>query len=179
MALYRTFIQQLSYDGTSYTKGAVKETLSDFNIGCIEFPFKMLGSAKELVSRDWPGENGKDVYVPPSGIPIQDYDLEVDFLYKGTVDSISTDMTAFIAFLLGKNSGATGARLCIYDENVGFGRKDVVLTEIDPEMYSAGDYDPDALFNFKAKFHVYDPWTAVSLTKDKSGNVTDLSFKTA
>lgn len=177
--ILRTYIQQTKFDGSTYTKGPVIDTLADYNIGCIEFPFKTAPKSQALPERVWPGKDGKDVYVPEGGIPLEDYDIEVEFVYKGTFEKISSDMQGFINFIRGRNSGATGGRLCVYDEHVGFGRKDVTVTDVDPQTYEADDSDPDALFDFKVTFHVCDPATDVTLTKDATTKkVTDLTFKT-
>lgn len=174
--IFRTYIQQTSFDGTAYTKSSVVDTLSAYNIGCVSFPFQTAPKSQKLTEREWPGEDGKDVYVPPTGIPLEDYDLEVEFIYKGTEEKIASDMEGFLDFIRGRNKGAVGGRLSVYDEHVGFGRKDVVVDEIDDQLYKADGSDPDALFDFKVKFHVYDPSTSVSLKKDNKGNVTDLAF---
>lgn len=176
MGKYHTYIQQTSFDGQSYTKGSVIETLSKFHIGCLSFPFKTAPKSQKLTEREWPGVDGKDVYIPPTGIPLEDYDLEVEFIYKGTMETIETDMASFLDFIRGRNKGAVGGRLTVYDEHVGFGRKDVVVNEIDDQYYGADQSDPDALFDFKVKFHVYDPATPVELVKGTDGVVTDLSF---
>lgn len=178
MEVKRTFIQQTSFDGTTYTKGSVIDTLEDYHIGCMEFPFKTAPKSQALIERQWPGKDGKDVYIPPNGIPLEDYDIEVEFIYKGTVPQIGTDMSGFLDFIRGRNEGATGGRLVIYDEHVGFGRKDVAVADVDPQMYQADESDPDALFDFKVTFHVYDPSTNITVVTDnKTKKVTDLSFK--
>lgn len=173
---YRTFIQQTSFDGAEYTKGPVVDIMDKFHIGCIFFPFKTSPKSQKLPEREWPGEDGKDVYIPPTGIPLEDYDMEVEFVYKGSIDTIGPDMASFLDYVRGRNKEAVGGRLSVYDEHVGFGRKDVAVDEIDDQMYAADQSDPDALFNFKIKFHVYDPSTNVILEKDSKGAVTDLSF---
>lgn len=173
----RTYIQQTKYDGIGYTKGDVVDILEKYNVGCVSFPFKTAPKTQKLPEREWYGEDGKDVFVRDGGLPLEDYDVEAEFIYKGTLDRIGSDVPAFLDFIRGRNDGAVGGRLTVYDEYAGFGRKDVVVDEVDPQMYKADSSDPDAIFDFKVKFHVYDPATVVTLSKSVStGKVTDLSF---
>lgn len=172
----RTYIQQTKFDGTSYKKGLIVDTM-DYNIGCISFPFKMFPETKDLAERDWHDEHGKDVFVPTNGLYLKDYDLEAEFCYKGTMDNIVSDVSTFLKFLRGLNDGAVGGRLTVFDEHIGFGRKDVVAEDVDPDTFKADESDPDALFDFKVKFHVYDPKTEVSLRYDDTELLTDLYFE--
>lgn len=179
MTIYKTYIQQLDYNGIEYKKGEVVDLLKTYKIICQEFPFKKNPRAKELPTRDWAGADGLDVYIPKE-LPIKHYDMEVDFLYVGSEATIRTDLTAFIDFLYGRNLGAIGSRLAIYNEHTGIGRKDVVVSEIDDEIFYLTDYDPDALAKFKVKFTVYDPTTTVSPTYgtyDGNNVCTDLNFE--
>lgn len=176
MSILRTYIQQTSYDGTTYTKGSVIDTLADYNIGCMEFPFERAPKIKKVAERDWHDEHGKDVFLE-KGLFLDDYEIDAEFCYKGTQKTIVSDMVGFLNFIRGYNDGATGARLTVYDEHVGFGRKDVYVEEVDPQMYKADPSDPDALFGFKVKFHVNDPKTEITPVIDSATKkVTDLSF---
>ena len=168
MAIYKTYIQQLSYDGTDYTKGSIVDLLTAYKIICQDFPFKKNPKPKDLPTRDWAGEDGLDVYIPDQ-IPMKSYDIEVTFLYVGTVANIRTDISNFLDFICGRIKGnnsdtVKSGRLAIYNEYVGMGRKDVVVSDIDNEIYHATDCDPDAVAKFKVKFMVYDPTTEVTAT---------------
>ena len=180
MAIYKTYVQQLSFDGTSYTKGAVVDLLSTYKIICQDFPFVTIPKPKSLPTRDWAGEDGLDVYIPDK-IPIKHYDTDVVFLYVGTESTIRTDLKNFIDYLYGRNASAVGGRLAIYNEHTGIGRKDVVVSEVDNEIFYLTDEDPDAVAKFKVKFTVYDPTTEVTPTRTTNSTtgvttVTDLSF---
>ena len=157
-----------------YTKGNVVDLLSTFNIVCQEFPFKKNPKPKDLPTRDWAGEDGLDVYIPKK-LPVKHYDIEVTFLYKGTEQAMRTDLNKFIDFLYGRNSGAVGSRLAIYNEYAGMGRKDVVVSEIDDEIFYLTDSDPDAMAKFKVKFTVYDPTTEVTPEYSVVGGVTSVT----
>lgn len=174
MAIFKTYIQQSTFNGTSYTKGDVVDIYATYGILCQDFPFKMFPSAKPLASRDWPDEDGADVYVP-STRAIASYDVEVTFLYVGTESDIRTNVKNFLKFLYGRNADATGPRLIIYNEYLAMGRKDVTVEEVSNEMFDLGNNDPDAIASFKVKFMVNDPTTEVTPTIS-SGVVTDLTF---
>ncbi|PTL34591.1 hypothetical protein C7120_08810 [Prevotella sp. oral taxon 376] len=179
MAIKKVYIQQLSFDGTTYTKGPVVDLLSMFKIAAKEFPFKKNPEAKELAARDWPGEDGRDVYIPDV-IPMKNYDLEVEFLYKGTEKNISNDISSFIDFVYGRNANAVGGRLAIYDEYTKTGRKDIHVLSVDNDVYVYGDSDPDAVASFKVKFGVEDPTTDItpkfSTVAGGHQSVSDLIF---
>ena len=179
MAIFNTYIQQISFNGSLYSKGSVVNILTSFGIVCQEFPFQRNPKLKELASNDWYDENGLDVYIPNSP-KVSHYDVNVIFLYKGTTSNIRTDLKNFTDFLQGRKKGANAdtvqsARLAIYDEYVGFGRKDVVATDIDNQLFYINDASIDALAQFKVKFTIYDPVTEVTPTTSQ-GVVTDLSF---
>ena len=175
MVTYNTYVQQISFDGTTYTQGSVVDLLSAFKIICQEFPFKKNPKPKDLPTRDWAGEDGLDVYVPDV-LQVKSYDIEVVFLYVGTEASIRSDLNNFIDYLYGRigsdgENGVNGAdgrvqtgRLAIYNEYVGMGRKDIVVSEVENEIFYLTDSDTDAIAKFKIKFTVYDPTTEVTPT---------------
>ena len=165
MAKCNTYIQQIRFDGLSYEKGTVVDLLKTFNIVCQDFPFMKNPKSKELPTRDWAGSDGLDVYVP-NVIPMKNYEIEVVFLYVGEDESIRTDISNFIDFIYGRISvnsegGFKSGRLAVYNEYVGMGRKDIVVSEVDNEIFCVNDSDPDAIAKFKVKFNVYDPTTEV------------------
>ena len=167
--IYKAYIQQLWFDGSNYAKGSVVDLLEDYRVAVMEFPFKKNPKAKALPSRDWAGTDGLDVYVPMDGLPVASYDLEVTFIYVGTEATIRQDLSNFLDFLCGRIPGKStdaiqSGRLAVYDEHVGMGRKDVVVSEIDNELFYCSGYDKDAVAKFKVKFTVYDPTTDVRLS---------------
>ncbi len=178
MGIKKTYIQQLSYDGLTYTKGVVVDLLEKFNVGCEIFPFKVLPEAKELPKRDFPGEDGVEVYIPDK-IPMKAYEIEVVFIYKGTEATMQEDLNNFIKFLYGRNSNATGGRLAIFDEHVKIGRKDVRCLKVSNDFFYDEDWDDDKLAGFKVTFEVDDPVTEVTpIYSVEQGNkvVSDLTF---
>jgi len=200
MSIQKTYIQQLYYDGQTYTKGSVVDLLGKFNIGCLNFPFNRNPKPKDLPTRDWAGEDGKDVYIPDT-IPMAHYDMEVTFLYvRNTADNgnegvsgetveqtrnrlMRQDIGNFIDFLYGRIKGnpndqneIQSGRLAIYDERSGMGRKDVVVSEIENELFYVSDNDSDIVARFKVKFTVYDPTTEVTPATGQNGTITTLNF---
>ena len=184
MVTYNTYVQQISFDGLEYTKGSVVDLLSEFNIVCQEFPFKKNPKPKDLPTRDWAGEDGLDVYIPDQ-LPVKHYDVEVVFLYAGTEKTMRTDLSNFIDFLYGRIKGSSSdtvqsGRLVIYNEHTGIGRKDIVVSEVENEIFYLTDSDPDAVAKFKIKFTVYDPTTEVTPTYgtyDGQKRFTALNFE--
>lgn len=191
--MYNTYIQQIKPNGSSYSKGSVVNLLTKYNIACQEFPFKKHPKIKELATNDWFDEDGLEVYMPDTP-KVSHYDIDVTFLCKGVAtgtgvsartaeQNLRDNVGAFIDFLRGRAKGAStdtvqSARLAIYDEYVGMGRKDVVATEIDNQLFYIRDTAVDALAQFKVKFTVYDPVTEVTpVTAQGSDIVTDLYFR--
>lgn len=180
---YRLYIQQMLYDGETYTRLNMFDTYSKWLVVCSAFPFKLLPDAKDYVTRDWKDGDGEDVYVP-STVRNKSYDIDAEFIYVGGDADMRQNIERFIQFIYGKNSGLSqqgqwthpeSGRLCIYDEYTRTGRKDVVVKSVDVDAYLTEDTDPDAVATFKVKFTVYDPVTDV--TPVRTGNtVTSLTF---
>ena len=180
MSVANTYIQQIAYDGKNYSKGSVVDLNKKFKIVCQDIPFKKNPKSKDLPTHDWHDKDGADVYVPET-LRIKHYDIDVFFLYVGTDETIRTDISNFIDFIYGRIEGNNGdsvksARLAVYNEYVGMGRKDIVVSEVENEIFYISDNDPDAVAKFKVKFTVYDPTTVLSLVKDETGKIVDLSF---
>ena len=186
MAAHRLFIMQTSFDGLTYTKGTPIDTLASYNVVCKEFPFKLYPETKDVVTNNWRGSHGLDVYIPAEN-KIKDYDIDVQFLYLGTHAQMRTQIEQFFKFLhglagpvviSGNSTTVTppaGARLAIYDEYTQIGRKDVRVASIEPGgWWDMPDFDTDAIADFKVRFHVYDPVTDVTpvLSSNKINNMT-------
>lgn len=180
MSVANTYIQQIKFNGETYSKGSVVDLKEAFNIICQDFPFKKNPKPKDLPKRDWYDEDGTDVYVPDK-LPIENYDLDVVFLYVGDDSNIRNDISNFIDFIYGRIKGDAGdsfksARLAVYNEYVGMGRKDIVVSEVKNEIFYLSDSDPDAVAKFHVTFTVYDPTTDVSPVINNLGKVTTLNF---
>lgn len=180
MSVANTYIQQIKFNGKNYSKGSVVDLKESFNIICQDFPFKKNPKSKDLPSRDWYDEDGLDVYIPDT-LPIKHYDFDVFFLYVGTKENIRADISKFIDFIYGRIKGNNGdsvksSRLAVYNEYVGMGRKDIVVSEVENTLFYLSNNDPDAIATFKVKFTVYDPTTVVTPVESSSGKVIELNF---
>lgn len=157
----------------NYTKSEVVNLTEKWGIYC-DVPFKLFPEAKELAARDWPGMDGRDIYIPDK-IPLASYELEVDVIYRGDDDRMRENISSFIKFIYGRNIGAIGGRLALYDEYLGIGRKDLHVLSIDNEIYYDVDYDDEQCAKFKIKFKVEDPTTDLSPSV-VDGKINDLKF---
>ncbi len=159
MAEYKRLLIKQNYSGSQ-----VIDTLEQFNVACQEFPYKNLPEIKDLPKRDWPDENGEDIYIPSSGLRFKAYDIDVKMLYVGTESNMSTQIKSFIDFLYGRNTGGNPS-LTIYDEYTKTGRQGVIVTNVDNELFVYDDVNTEAIAQFKVKFRVTDPINNVVLEK--------------
>lgn len=166
MADYKRFyIQQQTFDGTTYTDVAGAEA-NTYGVVCQEFPFKYFPEVKELPKRDWVDDDGDDVYYPTDGTKLKAFDIDVTFLYAGpihtyqeggtTILGMRDNLTAFINFLYGRNSGGSSC-LLIYDEYTDTAFRNVYVKEVSNDLYEYNDVNMNAHAQFKVKFRVNDP----------------------
>lgn len=174
MEKQKTYIQQISYDGSSYTKGSVVDIETEF--GCIasDFPLLIGEEMKEVVAREWAGEDGRDVYMPPTP-PMQHYDSKATFTFKGTDYTLRANITKFIRYITGRNSLAVGGMLAIYNAYTQNGRKDVHVSKIGSDLYYNETYDDEKVASIDVTFVVEDPVTEIEPV-EVEGKVTDLKF---
>lgn len=153
MAVEYSLLMQKTKDGS-----AVKSSLADFGFAVCDIPWPS-DKTQEVAVRVWPGKHGEDAYVPPGGLKLQAYDLEVEFCYKGAVNTAYTKYNALRNYLIG--ASGDGAELKIYDPYWKRGRTKVRLLEIgdlEPHRDNAGEVLP-----IKVKFRVADPMTEIKL----------------
>jgi len=174
MALKKLYIQQISYDGSSYTKGRIINT-ADYNIGISSIPFKYLPDFKECTKRDWGGIHGVDVYVPKER-KLKEYTTEIEFVYRGTHENARAEIREFLDFFRHKASDGTikEARFAMYDECTKIGRKDVICNTNfnNVDVFVVDDNNADAVIKFKLKFDVCDPNTDAELNE----TATEINF---
>ena len=170
MSPFRFYIQQLHFDGENYLRGSLFETYADFGAACKEFKDNFMPEAKNLATRDWIGKDGLEVYVPDR-LRLKEFNTEAEFIITGnptmaddeaTYDAMSR-RNSFIRMLYGRNTGAVGARLAIYDEHSGLGYKDVVVSKVEPDVSGRQQGGNEAVYVLKVSFTIYDPVTDVSL----------------
>lgn len=163
----KLYLQKLMYSGGVTTKGAVKETVADFNIYIESVGVILLGSEmKDPPKREWNDEDGIDVFYGAKP-PMKDYDLEINCMAKeNTITDLRKAMTAFLSYLSGGDG--SGNVFAIYDTYNSTGRRNVRFTGASPDVYYNLETDKEKFVKFKFKMHVDDPRTEVSLSYDKN-----------
>ena len=136
----------------------VKDSLRDFGIVCTSIPFIPCEETKELPTRDWPGENGEDTYIPEK-LPVSAYDMEVELCYKGGLGTCYTKIRSFLDYL--KGNDGSGAALKIYSPFTGIGRQNVYFKSMGDIEF--GKSNIDEVLTFSLVFRVTDPVTDISL----------------
>ena len=169
MVPYPFYIQQTHFDGQSYTKGSVVDTYSEFGCACKEFAELSFSEAKQPTTRNWPGDDGLEVYVPDVA-RLKEFDVDAEFIIVGDAsmsDEAGTSdaqrrRRSFLQFLYGRNAGAVGSRLAIFDAHSNLGYKDVTVKKVSPVESHRQEYGNVALYVFRVTFSVYDPVTEVT-----------------
>lgn len=139
-----------------YMGATIKDSLEDFGIVCTEMPFAPFTETKKIPTRDWPEEDGEDVYVP-SRLPRNAYDMEIGLCYKGGSKSAYDGIKKFIDYLTGED-GETPV-LKIYSPFTGIGRENVYLKEYDDDAFFFNEEEDVVLFSMT--FRVTDPKTDI------------------
>lgn len=150
MAVEYTLLMQKSASGS-----AVKSSLDDFGFAVCAIPWPD-EETEELATRKWPGEHGEDTYINPNGQTLQAYDVEIEFCYKGAVNTASPAYKALRDYLIG-----AGGFLRIYDPYWKIGRKDVYVKKFhDREPHRS---NIDEVLSMKVTLRVTDPKTEIAL----------------
>lgn len=144
----------------------LKSSLADFGfvVDEIGWPDE---ETQEVATREWPGIDGEDAYISPSGQKLQAYDLDVKFLYKGNIGTANAKYKALRNYLRG-----TGGFLKIYDLYWNRGRQGVYVKKF-------GDLEPfrtniDEGVAAKITFRVTDPVSEVIAATDEDGVIIGL-----
>ena len=167
MNAYKVYFQRFTYDGATYTEGNVYETLAQWGYVCSECGTYPMKEMKELATLDWVGEDGQDVYVPTTP-RLKSYDLPFSFIGEGADSTLRTNAKNMVDFL-------KGGRLAYYDEYSAIGRKDLVLTSYDPDVFIRETTNGISIISFKLNFRVYDPVTSVT-AKFVNGTLNKLQW---
>lgn len=157
MQYYKIYIQSEA-DGA-----AMKETIADYGMYCMEFPFKVSGDIKSPAKRSWYDEDGDDEYVPDGSLKVEAYETTVKFGYKGARNSAPSAVRAFLSYL--RSAGL----MKIYCEYGSIGRRGVRLSKVADDAELIQDASGD-LVVFKVTFKVNDPVTEVELKTGSDGN---------
>lgn len=141
--------------------GNVIDTNVQWGIVCKEFPFVLYGESKELSKRDWYDEDGEDTFFPER-LAMQAYDLEVEFAYKGEMDSANLAIRSFLDYLTGRDQ-AGGTSLMVYDTYTKIGRQGIYFKDIKPDVFVRNSSEGDVV-TFSVTFRVTDPLTDITLS---------------
>lgn len=164
MAVEYSLLMQKTKDGS-----AVKSSLADFGFAVCDIPWPS-NKTQEVAVREWPGVHGEDAYISPGGLKLQAYDVEIEFCYKGAVNTAYAKYKALRNYLIG--TSGDGAELKIYDPYWKRGRTNVRLLEIgdlEPHRDNAGE-----MLSTKMKFRVADPMTEIGVGTNASGEIISL-----
>lgn len=152
---YAIFFKKMKSDAP------VVDTFDNWGIVCKEFPFQLYGEAKELPVTDWKDEDGDDEYIP-NELKISSYEIEVEFVYKGELNTAHTQIKGFLDYLTGR--GGTGAELMVYDTYTKIGRQSVRFVNVEPDIFWRQEEGGDVVV-FVVTFKVNDPTTEITLSK--------------
>lgn len=150
MAVEYTLLMQKTAEGS-----AVKSSLDDFGFAVCDIPWPD-EETEEVATRKWPGVDGEDAYIPPNGQKLQAYDVEVQFCYKGDINTADAAYKALRDYLVG-----AGGFLKLYDPYWKKGRKGLYVKKFH-------DHNPhrsniDDVLSMKVTLRVTDPKTEITL----------------
>lgn len=137
----------------------MKSSLDDFGFAVCDIPWPD-EEVQEVAVREWPGEHGEDAYIPPVGLKLQAYDVEVQFCYKGDVDTAYAKYKALRDWLTGIDG--SGAELRVYDPYWRKGRTGIYVKKfsgLNPRRSNI-----DEVLSINVTFRVTDPITEIRLT---------------
>lgn len=145
-------------------KGASRtySTAKDFAFVTGEVPYLAKTEAKELATRDCPGEDGERVYFPDR-LPLAAYDLEVEFKMYGPAMSVFKYYNMFRQYLTGEDG--TGTEIEIYSPYCNVGRRGVHMKSMGDPTFRK-DADGEEFMSLEVIFHVTDPTTHIKLTEE-------------
>lgn len=151
------------------TGSQMKSSLTDFGFAVrrIQWPD---AETEEIAVRVWPGEDGEDAYIPPAGQKLQAYDLEVEFIYKGELNTVYAKCKALRKYLTG-----AGGFLILYDPYWKVGCTKVYVKKF-------GDLKPvrtniDEFMSAKLTFRVTDPAAEVTTGVNQNGEIINLEVR--
>ena len=145
------------------------DTLAAYGLFIKHSPYKVFPQIKNIVTQDWPDENGEDVWLPRTGIVNKAYDYDAEFIYYADDGMATENIRKFCDMIKGK-------WLQIYDTYTGMGRRAVYVTEFDADppfkrrkiQLTEANGQPairDYVY-FNVKFRVNDPSTNIVLVEN-------------
>lgn len=164
MAMEYTLWMQKTIDGST-----VKDSFSAYGFAVCEIQWPD-EETQDVAVREWPGEHGEDAYIPQTGLKLMAYDMDVEFCYKGGVETADAAYTVFRNYLTGIDR--SGSELMIYDPYWKRGRQGVRVKKI-------ANLEPlrsniDEAVSCKVTFRVADPIAEVVAGTDIDGEIISL-----
>lgn len=159
MGYYKTYIQ-MEQEGS-----VVYETINDFGIYATDIPFRPSNEVQDVFSRVWRDEDGDDEYIPPTGLKMKSYKINMKFSCKGDRYGVNDSIIKFINYL---KQGS----MKIYDEYTKIGRRGVRLLGLNDNATLSRSEDEDILV-FTVSLKVNDPITDIR-PKYINGEIIDL-----
>lgn len=157
MSIARVYIEKAISKGPLVSL-VTKEVVSDFGIYCKNIPFKMFGDVKEPYSNDWIDEDGEEEYLPAGGLKWKSYEIEVEWAYKGDVNTANKKILDFINYLSGRSDGQPS--MSIYCTHTGIGRTNVRLVKVADKATLVRDENNGDIVLFTTTLKVCDPVTS-------------------
>lgn len=134
-------------------EGVVKNIKNDFGIYHKSVPFHLFPKVKEPFKNSWHDEDGDEEYLPEQPF-YESYEMKLDFVYEGTLNSANSRIKAFLLFL-------QGGEFELYDEYTGIGRQKVRYVSVDT---SANLYRRERdIVEFFVTLKVNDPITQITI----------------
>lgn len=127
-----------------------KDLYSDFGIKTTSAPLFVPGDTKELPSRDWPEEDGVDVYVP-NIIPLKSYIVDISVVYNGGQGTFQSKLDSLASYLL-----TGGSELNIYSPYSATSCKGAHFVGFSDFSFTSDSATGD-IAEFKIKFKVAKP----------------------
>ena len=112
----------------------VKELGMDFGFYGMEIPFIVATEAKEPSKNDWKDEDGDDEYVPPGGMKLKAFEIELKLGYKGAKDTANAKIESLLEYLTGRDGGGASFKLYSTWTKKGYGGVRFVSLSDDAEL---------------------------------------------
>lgn len=155
--------------GINWEEPLIFETNDNWNIVCKEFPYDILGEAKDLPKVDWVDYDGVEVYLPKEGgLPLKAQNVELEFVCCS--DDARADVVKFRDFITGRDK--SGVRLGVYDSYTGLSGIDIIYQKFKPDIYWRREGTKE-IVTFKVEFLFTKPMEMNRVIHPKNGHFND------
>lgn len=172
----KVYFQKSIYNGQSYVKDNVMETVRDFSVYIGEVPFILFSDMKDVAKRDWHDVDGIDVFYGNSVPPLKDYDIEITCQAKSDdVRELRTHVDAFLKYLSGGDG--KGNVFSVYDTHCQAGLANVRFVKVSQKSWFNEDSDDTKVLVFQITLHADAPRSFVDPIIISEDDVVDLIAK--